>query len=309
MSMPLNIDYVTEFYNVMASAGLTPPERPVSDDEIHRFKVEGDKQGSQNGWYVLYGGDIPAGGFGCWKRDINKTWKASNHGIMSDKARKRNAEKIEAIKNQRDHERRRRQIDAAVKSGELWTQASQEVATNHPYLIKKGIAPIDIKQLGDALLVPMQNALGELVNIQRITFDGQKRFMYGGAIKSCYCIISELSGVAFLCEGYATGVTIHQATSSGVIVAFNAGNLESVAKSLSLSRPHLKLIMAADNDHQNADNTGLKKGQSIALGFNFPVEYPAFDSTDSGTDFNDLANSKGLAAVTMQLEKYCKDGD
>ena len=94
MSMPLNNDYVTEFYNAMASVGLAPHGHPISDDEIHRFKVDGDKQGSQNGWYILYGGDIPAGGFGCWKRDINKTWKASNHGLMSDKARKRNAEKI-----------------------------------------------------------------------------------------------------------------------------------------------------------------------------------------------------------------------
>lgn len=309
MSAPLNSDYVTEFYNAMASAGLAPPSLPISDDEIHRFKVEGDKEGSLNGWYVLYGGDIPAGGFGCWKRDINKTWKASNHGVMSDKARKRNAEKIEAIKNQRDHEMRRRNKNAAVKSGEMWMDASDKVAANHPYLMSKNIPSIDIKQLGDTLLVPMQNALGELVNLQRITYDGQKRFMYGGAIKSCYCIIGELTDIAFLCEGYATGVTLHQATSKGVIVAFNAGNLASVAKSLSISRPQLKLVMAADNDHLNEENAGLKKGRSIAIGYGLPLEYPAFDSADNGTDFNDLANSKGLVVVTKQLAKYCKDGN
>jgi len=309
MSIPLNSDYVTEFYNAMASAGLAPPDRPISDDEIHRFKVEGDKEGSLNGWYVLYGGDIPAGGFGCWKRDINKTWKASNHGTMSDRARKRNAEKIEAIKNQRDHERRRRQRNAAVKSGEMWVDATDKVNANHPYLMSKNIPPINIKQLGDVLLIPMQNALSELVNLQRITYDGQKRFMYGVAIKACYCIIGELTDIAFLCEGYATGITIHQATSKGVIVAFNAGNLASVAKSLSISRPQVKLIMAADNDHQNEENTGLKKGRDIALGYNLPFEYPSFDSRDSGTDFNDLANSKGLVAVIKQLDKYCKGGD
>jgi len=309
MSKPLNTDYIAEFYNAMASVGLAPPGTLISDDEIHRFKVEGDKEGSQNGWYVLYGGDIPAGGFGCWKRDINKTWKASNHGVMSDKARKRNAEKIEAIKNQRDHERRRRNINAAVKSGEMWIEASEEIATNHPYLISKNIPPVNIKQLGDVLLIPIQNALGELVNLQRITYDKQKRFMYGGAIKSCYCIIGELTDIAFLCEGYATGATIHQATGKGAIAALNAGNLDSVAKSLSISKPSVQLVMVADNDHQREENTGLKKGRLIAIGYDLPLEYPVFDSADTGTDFNDLANSKGLVVVAKQLAKYCKGGE
>jgi putative DNA primase/helicase len=299
MSIPLN--HCISFQEAMASTGVNPQELPIDDGELHRFRVDGDKANALNGWYVLHGGDFPAGAFGCWKRGINQTWSAISKGQMTDKQRKNHEKRLEEAKNKRDYERRERQRNAAIKSGQLWIQAETEVDSKHPYLIAKQIQPLGIRQLNDTLLIPIQNALQELVNLQRITFDGQKRFMYGGAVQSCYTVLGELLENAYLCEGYATGVTIHQATQQPVIIAFNAGNLSSVIKSLAITNPKLKLMLAADNDHQNEINVGIDKAWMASIGFDIPLVYPDFESNDPSSDFNDLANTKGIEAVKEQL--------
>ena len=51
-------------------------------------------------------------------------------------------------------------------------------------------------------------------------------------------------------EGYATGATLHEATGLPVAVAFNAGNLEAVAKAYRAADPSRPIIIAGDNDHQ-----------------------------------------------------------
>jgi len=307
MITSVNNNHRIAFKDEMHSIGVAFSGLPIDDGELHRFRVEGDKANSINGWYVLHGGEIPAGAFGCWKRGINQTWCAISKSTMNDKQREKHERELEAAKNKRDYEQRERQRNAAIKSGNLWTQASPFVDIKHPYLIAKGIQPTNIKQLNNTLLVPMQNALSELVNLQRITVDGQKRFMYGGTVKSCYCAIGEPIENAFLCEGYATGVTIHQATNLPVIIAFNAGNLIPVIKSLAITHPTLNLIIAADNDHKNEVNVGLEKGKLASSAFGFILEYPVFDSEDLGSDFNDLANSKGIASVASQLSKYSNE--
>jgi len=51
-----------------------------------------------------------------------------------------------------------------------------------------------------------------------------------------------------VCEGYATGATIHEATGLAVIVAFDAGNLLPVARFFREKKPDWLIVIAADND-------------------------------------------------------------
>ncbi|MGK7312558.1 MAG: plasmid mobilization protein [Candidatus Longimicrobiales bacterium M2_2A_002] len=69
-------DPVPAFRAEMEAAGLPAPTEIVPDGQLHRFRVEGDKRGSKNGWYVLYPDEPPAGAFGCWKRGVDVTWCA-----------------------------------------------------------------------------------------------------------------------------------------------------------------------------------------------------------------------------------------
>ena len=58
---------VNQFWDNMQSQGLACPDKPIDDGILRRFKVDGDRAGSNNGWYVLYGDGLPAGSYGSWK--------------------------------------------------------------------------------------------------------------------------------------------------------------------------------------------------------------------------------------------------
>ena len=82
-------------------------------------------------------------------------------------------------------------------------------------------------------------------------------------------------------------------------VAFNAGNLKAVAVALRAKYPALKLIIAADDDHQTAGNPGLTKATEAAQAVGGFLAVPDFgaDRPDDATDFNDLAQIAGAGAV------------
>jgi putative DNA primase/helicase len=90
----------------------------------------------------------------------------------------------------------------------------------------------------------------DIHSLQFIGPDGVKRFLTGGRVTGCYFSIGNPKGAAALCiaEGFATGATIHEATGYPVAVAFNAGNLGAVAKTLRGKFPDLPLILCGDFD-------------------------------------------------------------
>ncbi len=55
----------------------------------------------------------------------------------------------------------------------------------------------------------------------------------------CYFSIGDVNGAVAvcICEGFATGASIHEATDYPVVVAFNAGNLGPVARVLRRGSP------------------------------------------------------------------------
>ncbi|NRA14957.1 MAG: toprim domain-containing protein [Oceanospirillaceae bacterium] len=307
MKKSFDHNYCASFQEAMIAEGIGPPALPIDDGAIHRFRVEGDKADTTNGWYILHGGQIPAGAFGCWKRAVSTTWCAIAQNKMDPKLRKQHEHRMEHTKALRAKEKYLRQKKAAINCGCIWTKASPYIDIKHSYLMAKQIKPIGLKQFKNSLLIPIQNSLGELINLQSITPDGTKRFMYGGAVKSCYTVIGELQTAAFVCEGYATGVTIHQATNRCVIVAFNAGNLLPVIKSITTTSPDIELVIAADNDHCSVSNVGLDKGKFAAKTFGLPLVYPLFQKGLDGSDFNDLAAVVGIKEVSDQLAHCFKE--
>ena len=80
-------------------------------------------------------------------------------------------------------------------------------------------------------------AAGELHNVQRIApakpTDGpDKLFLKGGRKAGLWhwCGDPANAPALLLCEGYATGASIHAATGRPVAVAFDCGNLVQVAR-------------------------------------------------------------------------------
>ena len=81
-----------------------------------------------------------------------------------------------------------------------------------------------------ALIVPAGNA-GKLATLQFIRADGVKKQLPHGSIRGARYILGRLTDaeIIIIVEGFATGASIHEATGLPVVVAFDAGNLATIA--------------------------------------------------------------------------------
>lgn len=263
---------------------------PIPDGAIHRFHVPSDKPGTRNGWYVLFLDDIACSMFGSWKVGGWQTWssrKPANHleaQIFT--------QRIEQAKRQSEAKRLQLQQDTAERANRLWRDA-RHADPNHPYLVAKGVRTYALRQTGDVLLVPLTR-YGLLVSLQHIKPDGEKRFLFGGMTKGCCSLIGTIQPdqALYICEGWATGATLHAETGAAVACAMTAGNLLEVGQRLQRQYPDAVLIVAGDDDRTTAGNPGRtaakKAAETLGCGLIFPPWSGAEPLTLS--DFNDLAN-------------------
>ena len=261
---------------------------PVPDGRIHRFYVPGDRAGSRNGWYVLHLDGIACGAFGSWKAGGSQTWSSRKPASVLEADLI--ARRIEQARRQREAEQHQRQQAAAVAAVRLWERAAP-ADPGHPYLTAKGCQPHGPRQSGDVLLIPLY--LGRvLANLQRIRPDGTKRFLYGGRVAGTYSPIGRLEAGAplYVCEGWATGATLHEHTGAAVACAMNAGNLLAVGDRLRRVYPDNPLIVAGDDDRQTEGNPGRTFATKAAAALGCGLIFPPWcgDEPLTLSDFNDL---------------------
>ena len=288
-------DQTEQFRAAILAAGLTPPDEIQDGGELHRFST-GNRRGDKSGWYVMHTDGIAAGTFGCWRAGLHSTWCSKSDSAMTAAERDAHRQRIKDMRAKREAAESARQQDEADKASDRWHSAS--TPCRHLYLERKGVQAHRIRQHGDVLLIPLRDTAGTLHSLQTITPDGDKRFR--GRMRGCYHAIGgKPKGRIVICEGYATGASIHEATGEAVAVAFNAGNLMSVATALHRAHPDLVLLLAADDDHLTPGNPGLSAARNAALAVGGFVVVPRFPSgrLDKATDFNDLAALVGLGAV------------
>lgn len=294
-------DHLHQFRQAIEAAGLEAPADIHDDGKLHRFSTNG-KRGDDSGWYVLHGDAIPAGSFGCWRSGWQSTWCAQSEHDLTGTERQAMRERMKAMQRQREAEQTRMHMQAKdVAAARL---AQSEPVTRHAYLTAKGIKPHGARSDGERLLIPMRDTAGTLHSLQTIGPDGAKFFMPGGRVNGCYFGMGKPAGCVIVCEGYATGASIHECTGRAVAVAFNAGNLEPVAVALRGKYPALAITIAADDDHQTAGNPGMTKATAAARAVGGLLAVPVFaaDRPDKTTDFNDLHRLAGAEAV-----RHCID--
>lgn len=311
------------FQGAIAAAGLTPPDTIISDGKIHRFATN-DRRGDDAGWYILHLDGIAAGSFGNWREGRSETWCSIERKAQTPEQQKHYATLLRSMQNARHRAKKAEHDTAAEKAQTIWAAATPiDDAAAHGYLVTKGIQAHGARLIDKAaaqaiagnlspslsgllLVIPMRNAAGELRSLQLITEDGTKRPLTGGEKQGCHYLIGQFDAAAhgamlIVCEGFATGASIHEATGQPVAVAFDSGNLEPVCKLLRKAYPHAALIVAADDDHMTEGNPGRTAASGAAKAVGGIVAFPMFPAgrPDKATDFNDLHQlaGGGLAAV------------
>lgn len=233
--------------------------------------------------------------FGDWAQSISGSVFTRGEENLTFEEKKERQRKIEAARKAAQEELRRQQETTAQKAFELWRGLAK--CENHPYLSKKQVPAYNLRVSGEYLVIPLYDTSGKIWSLQYINEAGEKRFLSGGRKKDCYFPIGKPDNQLVVCEGYATGASIHQATGWAVAVAFDAGNMESVTQALKNKYPALEVIIAADNDiKENAPNTGVLKAQEVGKMYSCKVIVPELLSGGK-CDFNDVAVIDGLERV------------
>jgi len=284
----MSYDTISQFRDALLDAGLTPPDVIEADGQLHRYRVEGDKAGSKNAYYVLHLDGRAAGMFGNWKTGLRSTWAADGKR-MSEAEREAFAKLIEAAKIKAQAERRAEHEARAIEARAEW-DAWAPADPMHPYLTRKGVKPHNLRQRGGLLIVPLFDAFGLLWNVQRIQADGGKRFKPGRA-GGLFSPIGDFTNPTTIltCEGWATGATLHEETGHPVLCAMNAGNLLAVATAARSAWAGAELVICADNDRQTKGNPGVTYATAAAKATGAKLIVPEFPEGVAGSDFNDLA--------------------
>ncbi|MBK6321281.1 DUF3987 domain-containing protein [Candidatus Aalborgicola defluviihabitans] len=297
-------DIINQFRDAIAAAGLTPPDEIIDDGKIHRFSSNG-KPRDESGWYVLHSDGVAAGAFGDWREGFTQNWCSKSNTEMTQVDRESHQNRVQAMKAQRDSEQAQRNESAALEASRRVNAAT--VCTQHPYLDAKGVKPYGVKvEMDGTLLVPMRDD-GKLWNVERINLTDfkDKRGLSGGRRTGCYHAIGgKPKNRLIVGSGYATCASIHEATGDAVAVAFNDGNLGAVAGTMRFKFPDLQIIVAADDDYQNAVNGGVEHARAAALAIGGYLAVPDFGANrpEKATDFNDLHQIAGLDAVKRGID-------
>lgn len=222
-----------------------------------------------------------------WRRDEGSTIHAMRARTAAESAR---------VSSARDDAERHGEVAGLAQT--TWRVANLVEDGGHPYLRRKGCLAHGTRVDADGrLLVPMLIA-GDLVNLQRIDAQGEKRFMPGGKARGATYTLKDCTmddGVVFVAEGFATAATVHEASGLPCLVAFSAGNLGAAVLVARRMFPADVVIVAADNDDDgHGHNPGIEAAAEVGAQFVAPGERG---------DWNDMLVRYGWPGVTHWLRE------
>ncbi len=250
------------------------------------------------------------------KRGHQWTWYPEGQQPLSPAEREARRREIEQHKAQREAETQARHSKRAAWANKLW-QSARPADGSHPYLVRKGVKAhglrllsvwerriyhdegggFDVVKIEGVLLVPMKDEKGALWNVQliypqKILLGDEERdrdFLPGARVTGLFHWLGERTETVCLAEGYATAVSVHEATGYRCFVAFSAGNLPPVALIVRAALPDAKIVICADYDKpdKNGRRAGIEKANEAAGAVGGFVALPPIE----GVDFNDWANT------------------
>jgi putative DNA primase/helicase len=316
-------DFLQEFQSAMLEKGFEPKDgKIVADDKWHAAYFRGDKKAWPTGTYSMkiVDGNFAIGCFFTRKDHDNKhKWHSKNGEKLTPEERKAFKKRIDEHNKSKERAEDKKQARIADRLTKFFKALPS--VEEHPYLTKKGIKAHAIKHRikGNELIIPCRGTDGKIWTVQRILADGSKFLFTGGRKRGSYFSFAtskEKLDIFILCEGYATGATIREATALPVIAAIDSGNLKPVIQALKAKYPSSRFIIAADNDQftKNAKgeawNVGIEKAKEAAASIGFAyVCWPEFSEAaladgEHRTDFNDLGKIAGIGEVTKQIRDF-----
>lgn len=314
------------------TANKIPFDFPLNvQGKIHRFSIGSKK--NKDGWYIAWDGISAKGNpyliciYGSWKTGEKFEYRSWLENLLLNEEERNELQKH--LKEKRfaaDTATRIEQDQIAKECACIWETAKKQQSTDKhlEYLKKKCVKNYGLRFGNNergypSIIIPLKNSTNEIRSLQYISM-GQnetvfKTFHTGGEKKGNYFVIGSIvNGKPFyVCEGYATGASPHEATNTPVVVAFDCGNLLPVIENLRKAYPESEITILADDDRETKDQNGSlinpgreaveKASKKFGCNFIFP-KFPADFRLANGklpTDFNDLHVHFRLKDLKQQL--------
>lgn len=283
--------------------GLLPP-KSFKYDVFMKVDAMDGKKGNGAGRIKI---------FADGKGGVISNWKTGAKGTFFLNAEDQSTAMSDAEKQRIEKERRKREIEEAARKDRagkralaIW-QDAKPAPLDHPYLIAKQIKPHGARVaawkriftddgghkktviIDNALLIPLFDADGKIRSLQAIfpakhsLLERNKDFLPGGGLAGLFGWIGARTDTVLICEGFATGATLHEQTGYRVYLAFSANNLKAVGLVVREKLPDAEIIFAADNDTETVGNPGLTKATEAAAHVGAGVIVPPIPNAD----FND----------------------
>ena len=252
-------------------------------------------------WAVFSTSVVPHGTVGCHRCGIKARWFGIDRELTEEEAK---AIAKAEVANRKLEKERQEAISESLT--EIITRELEFAPDDHPYLVKKGIKANGAKIRLGILILPLQTSDGRIWSAQGISGspvpawgDRTKSFEAGGRITGCFYPIGTIKGAGrvLICEGFATGATLHEATRLPTVCAMSAGNLMETAKAIRSLSPTATITICADSDRHTEGNPGMAAANAASMAVNAAFVAPDFtgypDDRDH-TDFNDMVRVLGI---------------
>lgn len=239
--------------------------------------------------------------------------------VSKDELEQQQQEK-KLLQEKSEAEKKERANKAALKANDLFNQYSSIKEVNSPYLEKKNINDLNIRNIKyheGKIIIPVADIEGNIQSLQYIDKDSSKKFLKDGQKRGNFFILQDQNKLnktinqeetIYLTEGFATAATINKAIGNNIIVCFDAGNIENVLLNLAAKFPNKEYVILADNDLWKETNTGRDKAEAIIQkhsgNLNVKMILPQFSLEHKElkpTDFNDLQQISGIEEVKKQI--------
>lgn len=305
--------------------GITVGALVVDSTSPVRCETKGSKE--KRGWYWISSIQLPdadgrledylIGSFGIYHANDNgkQNLKLARDNRPSLSAAEKDAMRVR-LADQAKKAKALRAAEAKKAADEADRYWRKYVPTGESdYLLRKGVKAYGLRfspSGNGTVAVPMLRA-GRVVGLQIIRGKDrgsklEKQYWPAGMDKvGAYHLIGGIPrGLVLVCEGYATGATLHEATSLPVAVAFDAGSLMPVTAVLREKYRTSKILICADDDYLTTGNPGVEAARLAATAHGAAWCQPKFSeersTTKKGpTDFNDLHALEGLDVVGDQI--------
>lgn len=343
----------------LQAAGLIIPAGGLllNTSKPRRVLVEGGGR-EKRGWYWLKEWSpsidrlLIVGAFGVWQGNDRHEQKIAlpnddTGRITPEQQKAMRAAWAEAAKAA-ERQRKQEAEAAGNRASKAWTKYAIEGES--PYLARKGVTGHELRYTkAGAAVVPLTDAGGRIHGLQFLRTNAQakeasrpeKEYWPAGLAKQGHFHMIGVPGwIILVAEGYATAASLYEATGYPVAVAFDANNLQPVAKALRKRYKLAKILLCADDDifgkcrepecrsrvaltlhptdcpacgkPHGCKNAGIEAASTAAIEVSGEWVAPRFVDQDDRTaryldrgvkdgDFNDLHRLEGLAVAREQV--------